>query len=73
MVIPELLSLVYVTFPVSFPGAMRNIVATHVGGAGAIVICVGGSATKQGVTLRIQEGVSGSPGVWSIYWRAIGV
>lgn len=63
----------YVTFPVSFPGAMRNIVATHVGGAGAIVICVGGSATKQGVTLRIQEGISGSPGVWGVYWRAIGV
>jgi phage-related tail fiber protein len=63
----------YVTFPISFPEGMRNIVAMHVGAAGAIVICVGATATKQGVTLRIQQGTNGAPGEWLIYWRAIGV
>ncbi|WP_425439655.1 MULTISPECIES: gp53-like domain-containing protein [Pseudomonas] len=33
---------VYITFPISFPTAFSSLVATHVGGDGAMVILVGG-------------------------------
>ncbi|WLI11542.1 MULTISPECIES: phage tail protein [Pseudomonas] len=63
---------VFVTFPISFPTAFVSVVATHVGGDGAMVIMLAGTATKQGCRLKVRDmGGSVRPG-WGITYFAKG-
>ncbi|QLG93394.1 hypothetical protein HZF02_16120 [Pseudomonas yamanorum] len=64
---------IYVTFPASFTSSMHNVVGNHLGGDIASVICVAGTATKQGVTLRVKNSSGNTSAGWNIFWRAIGV
>lgn len=63
---------VFVTFPISFPTAFASLVANHVGGDGAVVILVGGSATKQGCRLRVRNMAGQSIAGWTVYYFAKG-
>ncbi|WP_409318683.1 phage tail protein [Pseudomonas sp. KCJK9016] len=63
---------VYVTFPISFPVAFSSLVATHVGGDGAMVLLYGGSATKQGCRLRVRNYLGQSSAGWSVNYFAKG-
>ncbi|AZD27958.1 phage tail protein [Pseudomonas chlororaphis] len=62
----------YITFPVAFPTAMRNLNVLHAGSMGVMTCLVGGSATKTGVTIRLQNVSGNSAPDWTFYWRALG-
>lgn len=63
---------VWVNFPTSFPNAFFSCVATHVGGDGAMVIVVGGTATKQGVRLKVRNAINQVSGGWTVFYFAKG-
>lgn len=63
---------VFITFPISFPTAFSSIVANHVGGDGAAVIMVGGTATKQGCRLKVRDMGGLSAAGWGVYYFAKG-
>jgi hypothetical protein len=61
-----------VIFPISFPTAYSSIVATHVGGDGAMVLLVGGTATQQGCRLRVRNFSGQASAGWSVNYFAKG-
>ncbi|SFW77031.1 phage tail protein [Pseudomonas sp. NFACC04-2] len=63
---------VFVTFPISFPNAFVSAVATHAGGDSAIVIVVGGTATRQGVRLKVRNYVGQVAAGWGVTYFAKG-
>ncbi|MCX2542218.1 phage tail protein [Pseudomonas sp. COW5] len=62
----------WVSFPISFPNAFFSCVATHVGGDGAMVIVIGGSATKQGVRLKVRNALNQVAAGWTVFYFAKG-
>jgi hypothetical protein len=62
----------WVNFPVSFPNGFFSCVANHVGGEAAIVIVVGGSATKQGVRLKVRNALNQPGAGWTVFYFAKG-
>jgi hypothetical protein len=63
---------VFVTFPISFPTSFSSLVATHVGGDGAMVILVMGSGTKQGCRLKVRSFSGQVLAGWSVNYFAKG-
>ncbi|WP_430539760.1 gp53-like domain-containing protein [Pseudomonas mandelii] len=63
---------VYITFPISFPMAFSSLVATHVGGDGAMVILVVGTGTKQGCRLKARNFSGQVQAGWSVNYFAKG-
>lgn len=63
---------VFVTFPISFPNAFVSVVANHVGGDGAMVIMVGGTATRQGVRLKVRDYSGHVAAGWGVTYFAKG-
>ncbi|WP_053152890.1 hypothetical protein [Pseudomonas sp. Pf153] len=63
---------VFVTFPISFPNAFVSVVATHAGGDAAIVIMVGGTATRQGVRLKVRNYLGQVAAGWGVTYFAKG-
>jgi phage-related tail fiber protein len=63
---------VYVTFPIPFPTAMRNITPVHVGGDCLMHAVMGTGISKTGCTLRVQNSTNTSSVNWQVWWRAIG-
>ncbi|MFJ4132392.1 phage tail protein [Pseudomonas cyclaminis] len=64
---------IYVTFPLSWPDAMRNIGLLHMGTAGLMGCVVRGSVTKTGCTFSVRDGSGAFLANWLFYWRALGV
>ncbi|WP_166220884.1 gp53-like domain-containing protein [Pseudomonas atagonensis] len=62
----------WVNFPISFPNAFFSCVANHVGGDGAMVIVVGGTATKQGVRLKVRDSMNRVAAGWTVFYFAKG-
>lgn len=62
----------WVNFPTSFPNAFFSCVANHVGGEGAMVIVVGGTATRQGVRLKVRNAVNQPGAGWTVFYFAKG-
>ncbi|MGU9822000.1 phage tail protein [Pseudomonas sp. LF090] len=62
---------VYVTFPIAWPTALRNIGLLHLGTAGLMGCVV--SPTKTGCTLRVQNDQAIASANWFVYWRALGI
>jgi hypothetical protein len=63
---------VYITFPISFPTSFSSLVATHVGGDGAMVILIGGTGTKQGCRLKVRSFSGQVQAGWSVNYFAKG-
>ncbi len=63
---------VYVTFPVPFPNAVRNVTPMHVGGLSLMHAVMGEGLGKTGCILRVQNSANQSQANWSVLWRAIG-
>jgi hypothetical protein len=63
---------VFVTFPISFPNAFVSVVANHVGGDGAMVIMVSGTATRQGVRLKVRDYSGHFSAGWGVTYFAKG-
>jgi hypothetical protein len=63
---------VFVTFPISFPTAFVSVVATHVGGDGAMVIMLAGTATKQGCRLKVRDMGGSARAGWGVTYFAKG-
>jgi hypothetical protein len=63
---------VFVTFPISFPTAFVSVVATHVGGDGAMVIMLAGTATKQGCRLKVRDMGGSVRAGWGVTYFAKG-
>jgi len=63
---------VFVTFPISFPNAFVSAVATHAGGDSAIVIVMGGTATRQGVRLKVRHYLGQVAAGWAVTYFAKG-
>lgn len=64
---------IYVTFPQSWPVAMRNIGLLHLGSMGLMGCVVRGSITKTGCTFRVRDDQGITAADWTVYWRALGV
>ncbi|QLG93276.1 phage tail protein [Pseudomonas yamanorum] len=64
---------IYVTFPQSWPVAMRNIGLLHLGSMGLMGCVVRGSITKTGCTFRVRDDQGITAAGWTVYWRALGV
>ncbi|WLH36846.1 phage tail protein [Pseudomonas sp. FP2196] len=62
----------WVNFPIAFPNAFFSCVANHVGGEGAMVIVVGGTATKLGVRLKVRNAVNQPGAGWTVFYFAKG-
>jgi hypothetical protein len=63
---------VYVTFPIPFPNAPRNIALTHVGSQCLMHALMGAGLGASGCTLRVQNSANASQAGWTVHWRAIG-
>ncbi|MBP5954139.1 phage tail protein [Pseudomonas anatoliensis] len=63
---------VYVTFPIPFPYAPRNITMTHVGSMSLMHALMGANLRSTGCTLRVQNAAGASDPNWTVWWRAIG-
>lgn len=63
---------VYVTFPVPFPNAVKNIVPIHVGTLGLMSAVMGAGLSATGCTLRVQNAAGGGQAGWTVWWRAVG-
>jgi hypothetical protein len=63
---------VYVTFPIPFPTALRNVMPMHVGGLCLMHAVMGEGLGKTGCTLRVQNSANASSVNWTVWWRAIG-
>jgi hypothetical protein len=63
---------VYVTFPIPFPTALRNVMPMHVGGLCLMHAVMGEGLSKTGCTLRVQNSANTSSVNWTVWWRAIG-
>lgn len=63
---------VYVTFPIPFPNAPRNITLTHVGSMSLMHALMGAGLTATGCRLRVQNAAGASDPNWTVHWRAIG-
>lgn len=63
---------VFVTFPISFPNAFASVVANHAGGDGAMVIMVAGTATRQGVRLKVRDYSGHVAAGWGVTYFAKG-
>jgi hypothetical protein len=64
---------VYLTFPVAFPTAMRNISILHVGSLSVMTCLVVGTSKTTGCTVRLQLDARATSASWMIQWRALGV
>jgi hypothetical protein len=64
---------VYITFPMAFPVAMRNICVLHNGTAGLIGCVINGSVKSTGCTIRVQNADGSTQPGWGVLWRAVGV
>lgn len=64
---------VYITFPVAFPTAMRNISILHVGSLSVMTCLVVGTSKTTGCTVRLQLDARVTSASWMIQWRALGV
>lgn len=64
---------VYITFPMAFPVAMRNISVLHIGTAGLKSCVINGSIKTTGCTVRVQNADGSAQAGWGVYWRALGV
>jgi hypothetical protein len=63
---------VYVTFPIPFPNAVRNVSLTHVGTMCLMHALMGSAAGPSGCTLRVQNSANASQAGWTVWWRAVG-
>ena len=63
---------VFVTFPISVPTAFVSVVATHVGGDGAMVIMLANTATKQGCRLKVRNMAGSVNAGWGVTYFAKG-
>lgn len=63
---------VYVTFPIPFPNAPRNIVPMHVGSLCLMHAVMGAGLSASGCTLRVQNQSGSAQAGWTVWWRAIG-
>lgn len=63
---------VFVTFPISFPTAFVSVVATHVGGDGAMVVMLAGTATKQSCRLKVRDMGGSVRAGWGVTYFAKG-
>ncbi|QJP95490.1 phage tail protein [Pseudomonas fluorescens] len=63
---------VYVTFPIPFPNAPRNITPMHVGSLCLMHAVMGANLVASGCTLRVQNQSGAAQAGWQVYWRAIG-
>jgi len=63
---------VYVTFPIPFPNAPRNITLTHVGSMCLMHALMGAGLGASGCTLRVQNASGTAQALWSVQWRAVG-
>lgn len=63
---------VYVTFPIPFPNAPRNITLTHVGSMSLMHALMGAGLGATGCRLRVQNAAGTSDSNWTVHWRAIG-
>jgi hypothetical protein len=63
---------VYVTFPIPFPNAPRNITLTHVGSMSLMHALMGAGLGATGCRLRVQNAAGTSDPNWTVHWRAIG-
>jgi hypothetical protein len=63
---------VYVTFPIPFPNAPRNITLTHVGSMSLMHALMGANLSSTGCRLRVQNASGTSDANWTVHWRAIG-
>ncbi|WP_256578857.1 phage tail protein [Pseudomonas sp. SCPG-7] len=63
---------VYVTFPIPFPNAPRNITPMHVGSLCLQHAVMGTGLRATGCTLRVQNAAGAAQAEWTVWWRAIG-
>ncbi|MFJ2540134.1 phage tail protein [Pseudomonas sp. NPDC087614] len=63
---------IWVNFPIAFPNTFFSCVACHVGGDGAMVIVVGGTATKLGVRLKVRNAINQVAAGWTVFYFAKG-
>ncbi|MDF2641272.1 MAG: putative phage tail fiber protein [Pseudomonas sp.] len=63
---------VYVTFPVPFPNSCLNIIPVHVGSLSLMSAVMGGTVTKTGCTVRVQNAAGAAAVNWMVWWRALG-
>jgi hypothetical protein len=63
---------VYVTFPIPFPNAPRNITPMHVGSLCLMHAVMGAGLGAAGCTLRVQNQSGASQAGWTVWWRAVG-
>ncbi|MGN8031577.1 phage tail protein [Pseudomonas sp. 22189] len=63
---------VYITFPVPFPNAARNITPIHVGAACLMHSLMSAGLGAAGCTLRVTNGSGVAQAGWQVNWRAIG-
>lgn len=63
---------VYITFPIPFPNAPRNLSLTHVGSQCLMHALMGAGLGATGCTLRVQNAAGGAQAGWTVWWRAGG-
>lgn len=63
---------VYVTFPIPFPNAPRNITLTHVGSQCLMHALMGAGLGSASCTIRVQNAANAAQAGWTVFWRALG-
>jgi hypothetical protein len=63
---------VYITFPVPFPNSCLNVLPVHVGSLSLMSAVMGGTVTKTGCTVRVQNAAGAAAVNWMVWWRALG-
>lgn len=63
---------VYITFPIPFPNAPRNVTLTHVGSQCLMHALMGVGYGTTGCTLRVQNSAGAAQVGWTVFWRAVG-
>ncbi|WJK10267.1 phage tail protein [Pseudomonas fluorescens] len=63
---------VYVTFPIPFPNAVRNVSLSHVGSLCLMHAVMGASLSPTSCTLRVQNSGNAAQVGWTVWWRAVG-
>jgi hypothetical protein len=63
---------VYVTYPIPFPNAVRNVMPAHLGSSALMHAIMDTNYTQTGCKLRVQNAAGASSAGWYVLWRAVG-
>jgi hypothetical protein len=63
---------VYVTYPIPFPGAVRNVMPAHFGSSALMHAIMDTNYTLTGCRIRVQNAAGAATAGWYVLWRALG-